>query len=393
MNNKNFFITFLVLLLLFNSTIWSGKVNADFESIPPSFVYNTAWQIINDKFYFKSNVNLTRWKDRFENKINNLNDAHRYISKFIKSLNDPYTMYLTKEDFAEEQNIINSTLIGIGVKLANKKPIVLDVLSVSPASKEGIERNDYILSIDDKSTRNLPTSQIVNLIRGPKNTTLTIKLKRGNKVLVKTLMREEILIKSVSSELLDNDVALVKIDSFIPENTSKLFHDEILKIMAENGLIIDLRNNSGGLLKNAIEIADMFLSEGKIVTTVNNNTRANEFANSSQLVRTPVVILVNENTASASEIFTSALKENKRAIVIGKRTFGKGLVQEIVKLPDDSALHVTIATYLTPSGKNIHKLGVIPDETVFDEKKQVDRAKEILQIITNDKQNLKVASL
>lgn len=372
-------ITFLVIFLLSYSTIFIQRVNANSASLYASSIYKTAWETINEKFYFKSNVNLERWENKFENKINDLDDAHNCISKFVKELDDPYTRFLSKEEFKEEQNIINSTLTGIGVKLSNEKPFVLDVLAESPAKKEGIMPDDLILEIDGKSTSNLNGSQTANLIRGPVGLPLTIKLKRGKEILTKTITREELKFKAVSSKLLDNNIVLIKIDSFIPENTSKLFKDELVKYTSAPGIIIDLRNNSGGLLKNAIEIADMFLTEGKIVSTINLTKTVNEFANSSQLYNSNIVILVNENTASASEIFSSALKENKRAIVIGEKTFGKGLVQEIIKLPDDSALHVTIASYLTPNGNNINKKGVIPDVIINNEEEQLQKAKEILE--------------
>ena len=383
-------ITFLVVFLLSHSTIFIQKVNANSNSIYASSIYKTAWETINEKFYFKSKINLGKWKNKFENKINDLDDAHSCINKFVKELDDPYTKFLSKEEFAEEQNIINSMLCGIGVKLSSEKPFILDVLSESPAKKEGLMPNDYILAVDEKSTKNLSGSQTADLIRGEVGSSLTIKLKRGKEVLTKTLVREELKFRAVSSCLLDNNIALIKIDSFIPENTSQLVKEEITKLMSASGIILDLRNNAGGLLKNAIEIADMFLSEGKIISTINLSKTVNEYANSSQLYNSNIVILVNENTASASEILTSALKENKRAIVIGERTFGKGLVQEIVKLPDDSALHVTIAAYLTPNGNNLNKKGVIPDVVINNKEKQLEKAKEILYTL---KEKSKLASL
>ncbi len=372
-------ITLLVAFFLLHSTIFTQKVDANSTNIFASSIYTTAWETINEKYYFKSEVDLGKWKDRFENKINDLNDAHTCISKLVKELDDPYTRFLTREEFKEEQNIINSTLTGIGVKLSNKKPLILDVLSESPAEKEGLKSNDLILSIDNKSTNNLNGSQTANLLRGEIGSPVHIKIKRGKEVLTKSIVRKNLEFKAVSSHLLDNNIALIKVDSFIPENTSKLFKNEIEKYTSANGIILDLRNNSGGLLKNAVEIADMFLSEGKIVSTVNLSKTVNEFANSSQIYNSNIVILVNENTASASEILTSALKENKRAIVIGERTFGKGLVQEIIQLPDESALHVTIASYLTPSGNNLNHRGVLPDIVIVNEEEQLLKAKEILE--------------
>ena len=372
-------LTLLLTFLLLLPTIFIQKVNANSTSLYASSIYKTAWETLNEKFYFKSGTNLNRWKNKFENKITDLDDAHNCINKLVKDLDDPYTRFLTREEFKEEQDIINSKLTGIGVKLSNNEPFVLDVLDGSPAEEVGIKRNDFIVAINEKSTSNLDGSQTANLIRGPIGSSLTVRVKRGNEILSKILKRKELKFKAVSGQLLDNNIALIKIDSFIPENTSNLFKEEITKFMSASGIILDLRNNAGGLLKNAVEIADMFLDEGKIVSTVNLSKTVNEFANSSQLFDSNIVILVNEHTASASEILTSALKENKRAIVIGERTFGKGLVQEIIRLPDDSALHVTIAAYFTPRGNNLNKKGIIPDLIISDEEKQLEKAKEILE--------------
>ena len=381
-------LVFALIFLFSCSTVFISKVNASLSDSRAYEVYNTAWNILNEKSYFKSTINLNRWENKFENKINDLNDAHKYIGKLLKELKDPYTRFLTQEEFKDEQDIINSSLVGIGVKLEDKKPVIVDILPESPAYKEGLKPNDYILNVNNKNTIGLSSSQVASLMRGLKDTEITVKIKRGNEKISKTLKRKELNFKAVSGKFLNNNIALIKIDSFIPENTSKLFKDELLKLMSANGIILDLRNNSGGLVKNAVEIADMFLSEGKIVSTVYTTNKINEYANSSCLYDEGLIILVNERTASASEILISALKENKKAIVIGKKTFGKGLVQEIVKLPDDSALHVTIAAYLTPSGKNINKVGIIPDEIITIEDKQIVRAEEILLTLKNSQKNV-----
>lgn len=383
-------VTFLVVFLLSSSTVFIQKVKANSNSIYANSIYKTAWETINEKYYFKSKVNLERWENKFENKIDDLDDAHNCINKLVRELDDPYTKFLSREKFQEEQDIINSTLTGIGVKLLNKKPIVLDVLAESPAEKEGIMPNDYILSVGDKSTNNLDGSQTADLIRGPVGAPFIVKLKRGEKVLTKTLRREELKFRAVSSRLLDNNIALIKIDSFLPANTSNLFKAEIIKHVSADGIIIDLRNNAGGLVKNAIEIADMLLKEGKIISTVDLSKTINDFANSSQIYNSNIVILANERTASASEILISALKENKRAIVIGKKTFGKGLVQELVRLPDDTALQITIAVYLTPNGTFINKKGIIPDVILNNEEKQLEKAREILYTL---KEKSKIAFL
>ncbi|MBI3309249.1 MAG: S41 family peptidase [Candidatus Melainabacteria bacterium] len=365
-------------------------------SISPEIVFKTACKALDEKYYFKPTVDFKSFEEKAGERITTLTDAHSYIKKLVKKLGDPYTRFLSKEEFKDELDIMNSKLIGIGVKLDYKKPLILEVLPESPAQKGGLKANDYIIAINNTKTKRLDTNKITNLLRGPKDSKVKIKIKRNHKTSEKTIVREELIFQSITSKILENNIGLIKISSFIPQNTSTSFKEEITKLAHTNGLIIDLRNNSGGLLKNAIEIADMFLSEGKIVTTVQHTGNVNELANSHTLYDGEIVILVNEHTASASEIFASALKENNRAKVIGKRTFGKGLVQEIIRLPDDSAMHITTAAYLTPDGKNIHKVGIVPDSVIKDPKAQLDIAKKHLQLIANHKnkeQKLPLVSL
>lgn len=382
---------YLVLILLFNSFIFVQKVDAEFDTLFANEVYKSAWNAINEKFYFNGKINLQTWENKFENEIRDLEEAHKCIGKLVKSLNDPYTKFLTREEFKDEQDIISSSFIGIGIKIDNNKPVILDVLTDSPAYKEGIKANDLILAVNETQTKNLTSNQVAKLLRGPKDSIVSIKIKRGSEILAKILQRKELKLKTVSSKMLTNSIALVKIDSFVPENTSGLFKEEIVKLMSAKGLIIDLRDNSGGLLKNATEIADMFLSEGKIISTVTRDNKKTQFANPLILFENFVVLLVNEKTASASEILASALQENNRAQVIGKKTFGKGLVQEIIKLPDDSALHVTTALYLTPRGTYINKRGIVPDKIVYEN--ELETAKEILLDLSKQGNKLEIASL
>lgn len=382
---------YLVIFLLFNSVIFVQKVDAEFE---PSFaikVYKSALNVINEKFFFKKKIDFDLWENKFENKISTLEEAHDCIGKLVKSLDDPYTKFLTKEEFKDEQDIISSSFVGVGIKIDNDKPVILDVLAGSPAYKEGIRPDDLILAVNETKTKNLNTNQIAKLLSGPKDSFVSIKIKRGSGIQTKILQREELKLKTVSSRMLANDIALVKIDSFVPENTSELFKEEILKLMSAKGLVIDLRGNSGGLLKNAVEIADMFLSEGKIISTVTRDNKKTQYATPLILFENFVVVLVNEKTASASEILAGALQENNRAIVIGKKTFGKGLVQEIIKLPDDSALHVTVALYLTPKGTYINERGIIPDKIVYED--ELETAKEILLGLSRQGNKFELASL
>jgi carboxyl-terminal processing protease len=366
----------LISLLLLTT---EQKTNANTEeSVKANLVYKEAIKNLKNKFYFRTNIDFNKLENK---KVKNINDAHKEINVLIKELNDPYTKLLSKEEFKDELNLMRSSFVGIGIKLANVKPFITNVIEDSPAFKEGIQPQDLIVTVNEKDARNLTSIQVSNLLRGDKDSKVTLELQRGNKTLFKTIKREQLNLKNVSSKSLDGDITLIRIDSFIPQNTSSLFREELTKAMSKD-IIIDLRNNTGGLFKNAVEIADMFLDNGQIVSTVTKTQKKDEIArpnNLSDSKNSNIIILVNENTASASEILVSALKENKRAIVIGKKTYGKGLIQEVIKLPDESALHITIAAYLTPSGKCINKIGITPDEVINNDKQQLVRAKEILE--------------
>lgn len=389
---KNISTNLICKVLVFASLLLTlplqAKSNPD-ESIKAKEVYSTAINNLKNKFFLETRIDFKKWEDK---KVKNIDDAYLEINKLVKELNDPYTRHLTKEEFKDEQGLMKSSFVGIGVKLASNAPQIIDVIKDSPASKEDLRSNDLIVKVNDKNTKGLNSNQISNLLRGQKDTFLTLAIKRDKNILVKTLKRSDLNFQTVSSRDLGENLALVKIDSFIPENTSRFVKEELMKLMSKDGIVLDLRNNSGGLFKNAVEIADMFLAEGEIVSTVTKSNKVKDFAHPAQITKSNIVILVNERTASASEILTGALKENKRAIVIGRKTYGKGLVQEVVELPDKSGLHVTIAAYLTPSGKCINKIGIIPDILVNNDDEQLNKAKEILQSLKEQKPKIALIS-
>ncbi len=372
----------IIFILAVLSVFAFHKVSAfSREDVKAKEVYREAVRNIKEKFYFNRNIDFSKWESK---KIKSYNDAYKNINELTSKLNDPYTRFLTKDEYKDELEIMRSSFVGIGVKLSNNTPLIIDVIKNSPAHKTDIRPKDLILKINDKSTLGLTTREISNLLRGGENTLVTLEIKRGKNTLDKTLKREELKFKAVSSEVINKDLAVLKIDSFIPENTSKLVQQELINLMSKD-IILDLRNNSGGLFKNAVEIADMFLEDGQIVRTVSKTSIKNERAKPSSISDSNIVILVNEHTASASEILASALSENKRARIIGRKTYGKGLVQEVVRLPDNSALHITISAYLTPNGKNIDKIGILPDEVIINEELQLKRAIQILKELRENK--------
>jgi carboxyl-terminal processing protease len=339
--------------------------------IPPEQLYHKAWVMIGDMFYDKKfgGQEWSRWKHRYDGKLKTADDAHKAIETMVDSLGDPYTRFLTKEAFDDEKDQIAAHLYGVGMQLGmNKehKVVVIAPIQDTPAQKAGIHPGDEIIEVDHKPVKGQSLDQVVKQIRGPVDTTVELTLLRGNEKRVATLKRAEVPIKAVANvETLPNGLGYIRLDSFISHKANDEMRDALRKVASSKGIILDLRNNPGGLLSNAIDIANMFLDHGVIVSTVDADGYKNSTVSSHHPLTTqPMVVLINGGSASASEILSGALHDNHRAKLVGQKSFGKGLVQSINKLEDGSGINITIARYLTPNDTDINKQGITPDYTV-----------------------------
>ncbi len=294
------------------------------------------------------------------------------IDGMLKAL-DPHSSFLRPEDYKELQIETKGSFSGIGIEISIKDGIltVVSPIEGTPADKAGLQANDKIIKIDGKSTKNMSLTQAVKLLRGPKGTKVTISIFREgwNQLKDVTIIRDVIPLRSVRSKLLEKGYGYVRISSF--QNHTARDLAEALKGLEKDGglkgLILDLRNNPGGLLDQAVKVADEFLEDGLIVYTdgrrkdqvmkfkATPNTRRHDY---------PVVVLVNGGSASASEIVAGALPDHKRAIILGTQTFGKGSVQTIIPIDSNAAVRLTTALYYTPSGRSIQAKGITPDITV-----------------------------
>lgn len=368
--NKKIFLIINMIFILFLSGI-----QASF-AVSPDQLYDEVWRLINLKYVDQTDnsQDWNIWRHRYNGKMRTKEDAYIAIDTMLASLNDPYTRFLDPKEFAEETSSIKGSLQGIGIQIGMKDGnlVVIAPIEGSPADKAGILTDDLILEIDGVSTKGITIDKAADKIRGNAGSQVTLLVKRKDEQPKKyTITRAEIEIKSVSIKTpietkIPDSVQYIRLSSFISKNAAS----EVLNILkttanTKKGYILDLRSNPGGLLSNAILMSDMFLQGGGIVSTVDrygykDTTKAAKI----RITNKPLVILVNKGSASASEIFSGAMKDNQRAILVGEQTFGKGLVQEINKLSDDAGLNITIQRYLTPNGTDIHKKGITPDYVV-----------------------------
>ena len=297
------------------------------------------------------------------------------INGVLQSL-DPYSSYMSPKNLEEMQTETKGEFGGLGIEVGMEAGVVkvISPLDNSPAEREGVKAGDYIVKINDTQVQGKTLNEAVELMRGPVGSTLEITVRRVGlrKSLVFNITREIIQVASVKSEVLDEKIGYIRLTSF-NENSD----DQIKKKIKEfkknkkiEGYILDLRNNPGGLLGQAIKISDFFLDDGEIVSTKGRKKNENQkwFAREGDIINgKALIVLINKGSASASEIVAGALKDHKRAVLVGEKSYGKGSVQSIIPLKNRGAIRLTISKYYLPSGKSISEVGVTPDITVEEE--------------------------
>lgn len=292
------------------------------------------------------------------------------IRGMTESLGDPYTSFLSKDEAKELENDLSGSISGIGaeVGIKNNKLIIISPLDDSPAKKAGIIAGDEIVYIGDEATTNMSVSEAVSKIRGEAGTIVKLKIKRNNEIKDFEITREQFNVKSVKAEIKNNDIGYINISRF-DENTASDLRD-VLKGYKEKNIkkiILDLRDNPGGYLDQSIEVTSEFLEKGVVVSEGKDSafTKKHDFKATGNGLATSddikLVILINQGSASASEIVAGALKDHNRAILIGEKSYGKGSVQQLENLPGGAKMRITIAHWYTPKGKNIGKEGIAPD--------------------------------
>ncbi|AFZ31045.1 C-terminal processing peptidase-2 [Gloeocapsa sp. PCC 7428] len=377
MYKKVFQIGLLAILpILLAVTCWVQPAAALTEE---QKLVSEAWRIVN-RVYLDDTFNHQNWSKLRLNTIKQpLNDreaAYEAIQKMLATLDDPFTRFLKPEQYRSLQVNTSGELTGVGLQIAlEPKTGQLEVVAPiagSPAEKAGIRPHDRILAIDGVSTTELTLDESAARMRGPAGSKVSLVLQRAQaeESTEIQLVRSRIELNPVVAELRqvtdDLKIGYLRLTQFNANATAELAHAIAnLENQGANAYILDLRNNPGGLLQAGIEIARLWLDEGTIVYTVNRQGIQGSFeAFDSAITQDPLVVLVNQGTASASEILAGALQDNGRAQVIGETTFGKGLIQSLFNLSDGSGLAVTVAKYETPQHRDINKLGITPDLVV-----------------------------
>ena len=357
--------------LLISST--GSAVKATLEDSPKTIV-DEVWQIVNSEFV-DQDFNQVNWLEKrqelLERDYATQDQAYQAIRESLKELGDPYTRFLDPKKFEELTSQTSGELSGIGIRLTIEETTsqitVVEPLVDSPADQAGIKAGDKILSINGKPTSLMSLEQASEEIRGEVGTQVDLKIARsGNNTFDVSVTRSQIELPSVSysvSKEGQTTVGYIKLDEFSSHAAEQM--QEAIEELSQkrvSGFVLDLRGNPGGLLFSSVEIARMWLEEGAIVSTQDNNGNDQKFfANGKAITDLPLVVLVDRYSASASEILAGALKENNRATVVGTRTYGKGTVQSVHSLSDGSGLAVTIAQYFPPSGMDINFKGIAPD--------------------------------
>ena len=350
----------------------SSKSLASFRGSPKELV-DEVWQII-DKSYVDGTFNQVDWKavrnDYLNRTYSSDEEAYKAIREMLKKLDDPYTRFMNPEEFKNMQVETSGELTGVGIQLTQdektKKLVVISPIEDTPAFTAGILAKDIITKIDGKSTEGMDTNQAVSLIRGQVNTQVTLTILRETKEIDFKLKRAKIEIHPVRKSVQKSpigEVGYIRLNQFSANAASEMRSAiKDLEQKKVTGYILDLRSNPGGLLYGSIEIARMWLKEGTIVSTVDRVGEADrQTANKVELTDKPLVVLVDGGSASASEILSGALQDNKRAVLVGTKTFGKGLVQSVRGVGNGAGLAVTIAKYFTPNGTDINHAGIEPD--------------------------------
>lgn len=379
--------TFLAITLL----VMGFALGTSFQKVRAAEALETKLEI------FLQVLDIVR-NDFVDKEIDYTKLVYGAIRGMLQSLEDPYTRFMEPKAFREMQIRMRGTYSGIGIYIGikNETLTVIAPISGTPAYKAGLKAGDKIVTIDKKTTEHMALEEAVSLIRGKRGTKVVLGILRGKakEPVDYKIVRDKIKIKALEiKELSDKRIHYIKLNTFEDHYASRKMREELkaAKKGGKEGVIVDVRNNGGGLLQNAIDIGSMFIKDGPIVYTVDREgNRETLSATGAVMWKYPLVVLINGASASASEILAGALQDAKRAKVVGAKSFGKASVQSVRNLNDGSALLVTVAKYLTPSGKDIDKKGITPDFVVELPSAEAEGEEELVFDFGDEKEDIQL---
>ena len=404
-NNKSYYI--LTILLCIVCVFLSSVITYDYCNRKEEEDFFNSTSIMDDKLSAGDTTDKNNLTSDESNKIisSAITQFRQYIDKnyigeidekkllnetlkgYIAGLDDEYSEFMTKEEWEEYQAQALGNYVGIGIYMGMDKKdniIVLSTIKDTPASEAGIEAGDIIVEVDDKSVIGKTTSEVSNMVKGEEGTKVKIKVLRDEEYKEFEIERKSIKVFHVENEMIENNIGYIKLYTFDEDCSVEFFEAyKKLKEQGANKIILDLRDNTGGLVNEALKIADYMTNKDAtlLITKDAKDSKKIEKANNEKEIEEDVVVLVNEYSASASEILTGALKDNNRAIIVGTKTYGKGVIQTVNFLKDGSALKLTVEEYFTPNETKINKVGIEPDEIVEDDDETKDIDEQLQKAI------------
>ena len=386
------FVTFMITTFSLYTYFSNTSLVSIFDTVS-SESEDTAKTSEIEKYLKKIKTTINKyylWKDNIDDE--KLKDGA--VKGYVSALGDEYTEYIPKDEMEAYTENITGNFVGIGIYMVadenSGRVVVYYPIPESPAEKAGIKAGDQIISVDGTEYTYEDFDKIADYIKGEEGTKVKLVIQRNDEKIELEIKREKINTNPITIEMLENNIGYLKIPSF-DEDTANDFKEKIEELQNKGAkkIIIDLRNNGGGIVNEATDIADMLLEKGQtIISTVdNNNKKEVTYSKNKPEFTMPVVVITNENSASASEILACSLQDNERAKIIGTKTYGKGIIQTLLSLADGSGLKITTEEYYTPKGTTIHKVGITPNEEV----KLPDTVKSVYSVTREDDTQLQKA--
>ncbi len=358
------------------------------QNISPRYLFASVWRIARNSYVDKSlnHQKWVYWKKRYFRQIKTAEDADIAINTMLSSLNDPYTKFLKSSTYSKQKVIVDSKITGVGLLFdrTGDKIVVNHVLDNSPAKTADILEGDTIVSLNGKSADSGDIDELIDSVINGKTDKVKIVIKRNDTLIEKELTKDEIYIKTMYYDITKDNIAVISLYNIMGERAVDDFKDIILKTNDTKGLIIDLRNNYGGILANAVQMADFMIDGKKLISIEARDSRKYQiYAESGKIFKDkPVVILINKYTASAAEIFAGILKDDLNAVLVGENSYGKNSIQQIIPLYNQTGLILTTDKYILPNGDDIRKKGLSPDFKLpfsFKNDEQMKKAVELIQ--------------